>query len=76
MANLALSNYSAGMGAKPTDNAPWTEREDNIIRIASPEIAAEKLGRTLESVRARREALGLPERPSMRRKLPSRLVNR
>jgi hypothetical protein len=46
---------------QPADDGTWTARADLVIQIASPEVAAEKLGRTLEAVLARREALGLPD---------------
>jgi len=42
------------MKSKPTANAGWTTRQDLVVEIASPEVAAEKLGRTVESVLARR----------------------
>jgi hypothetical protein len=48
------------MEPKPTDPAVWTDRHDLLIKVASPEVAAEKLGRTVESVLARRKELGLP----------------
>ena len=44
-----------------TDETEWTERQDLVIQIASPEVAAEKLGRSVEAVLARRERLGLPD---------------
>jgi hypothetical protein len=49
------------MKSKPADDSAWTERADLVIQIASPEVAAEKLGRTVEAVLARREQLGLPD---------------
>lgn len=49
------------MRSKSKEGVPWTEREDNIVRTVSPEVAAEKLGRSLESVNVRRKLLGLPE---------------
>lgn len=55
------------MNAKPKGNAPWTAREDAIIRIISPEMAAAKLGRTVEAVKARRQELGLSEHKVKRR---------
>jgi hypothetical protein len=48
------------MTDKPDDKT-WTERHDQIIQIVPPEIAAEKLGRTIEAVLARRLELGLPD---------------
>jgi len=49
------------MKPEPTAETEWTERQDLIIQIASPEVAAAKLGRPLEVVLARREKLGLPD---------------
>ena len=54
------------------DNAAWTPREDLIVQIASPEVAAEKLGRTVEAVLARRQELGLPDPLSRRERLERR----
>ena len=57
-----------------TDETEWTERQDLVIQIASPEVAAEKLGRSVEAVLARREKLGIldplttPERLSRQKK--------
>jgi hypothetical protein len=47
----------------------WTTRADLVIQIASPEVAAEKLNRTVESVLARRQELGLPDPLSRRERL-------
>jgi len=52
-----------------TDEAEWTERQDLVIQIASPEVAAEKLGRSVEAVLARREKLGLPDPLTARERL-------
>jgi hypothetical protein len=49
------------MKSKPTENGDWTARQDLVIQIASPAVAAEKLGRTVESVLARRLKLGLKD---------------
>jgi hypothetical protein len=57
------------MKPKPTANLVWTTRHDLVIQIASPEVAAEKLGRTVESVLARRLELGLPDPLSRRERL-------
>jgi hypothetical protein len=57
------------MKSKLTDNGEWTARADLVIQIASPEVAAEKLGRTVESVLARRQELGLPDPLSRRERL-------
>lgn len=43
-----------------------TEREDLVVEIASPAVAAEKLGRSVESVLARRSELGFPDALSRR----------
>jgi hypothetical protein len=53
------------MTHKP-DTKIWTQRHDQIIEIASPEVAAEKLGRTIEAVLGRRKELGLPDPLSSR----------
>jgi hypothetical protein len=51
----------ATMKSQTTPNAGWSARHDMVVQITSPEIAAEKLGRTIESVLARRNDLGLPD---------------
>jgi hypothetical protein len=57
------------MKSKPTANVDWTARQDLVVEIASPEVAAEKLGRTVESVLARRQELGLPDPLTRRERL-------
>jgi len=57
------------MKQRLTDSDVWTTQADLVIQVASPEVAAEKLGRTLESVLARREQLGLPDPLSSRERL-------
>jgi hypothetical protein len=52
-----------------TDNIAWNAREDLVIQIASPEVAAEKLGRSVQAVLARRQELGLPDPLSRRERL-------
>ena len=52
-----------------TDETKWTERQDLVIQIASPEVAAEKLGRSVEAILARREKLGLPDPLTTRERL-------
>jgi len=42
-----------------SDNTPWTTREDVIVQIVSPDVAAEKLGRSVADVLKRRKELGL-----------------
>jgi hypothetical protein len=49
------------MKSKPIQIDAWTARQDLVVEIASPEVAAEKLGRTVKSVLARRSILGLPD---------------
>ena len=49
------------MNAQLADRVTWTQREDLVIRIVSPEIAAEKLERSVAAVLARRLELGLPD---------------
>jgi hypothetical protein len=53
----------------PSANTAWTERHDLVIQIASPEVAAEKLGRTVEAVLARRLELGLHDPLTRRERL-------
>jgi hypothetical protein len=60
------------MKSKLTDDGAWTARHDLVIQIASPEVAAEKLGRTVESVLARRLELGLADPLSRRQRLEKR----
>jgi len=48
------------------DDGTWTAHKDLIIQIASPEVAAEKLGRTVNEVLARRQELGLADPLSSR----------
>ena len=57
------------MKSKPVANVAWTAREDLVVEIASPEVAAEKLGRSVESVLTRRSELGLPDPLSRRERL-------
>ncbi len=45
----------------------WSTRHDEIIKVVSPEVAAEKLERTLAVVLARRRELGLPEYDSRKK---------
>ena len=54
------------MKSEFTDEMEWTERQDLVVQIASPEVAAEKLGRPLAAVLARRNVLGLPDPLSSR----------
>ena len=54
------------MKRKSIDDATLAARADLVIRIASPEVAAEKLGRTIKEVLARRQELGLPVPLSVR----------
>ena len=56
----------AGMKSQPTPSDGWTARQDLVVQIASPEVAAEKLGRTVKSVLARRLELKLPDPLSSR----------
>jgi hypothetical protein len=48
----------------------WSAHHDEIIKIVSPEVAAEKLERTLAVVLARRRELGLPEYDSGKKQTP------
>jgi hypothetical protein len=57
------------MKPEPIDDLAWTERQDLVIQIASPEVAAEKLGRSLAAVLVRRQELGLPDPLSTRERL-------
>jgi hypothetical protein len=57
------------MKPEPPVETEWTQRHDLVIQIASPEVAAEKLRRSLAAVLARREQLGLPDPLSTRERL-------
>jgi hypothetical protein len=57
------------MKTKPNHDGTWTAQHDLVVQIASPEVAAQKLGRTVESVLARRLELGLPDPLSRRERL-------
>ena len=59
MAIATHFQYVGGMHTPKPDPASWTAREDQVVEIVSPEIAAEKLGRTVEAVLARRHTLQL-----------------
>jgi hypothetical protein len=50
------------MKRSKADNATWTAREDAVVEIVSPEVAATKLGRAVAAILNRRRELGLPER--------------
>ena len=54
------------MKPEPTKDTAWTAQADLVVQIASPDVAAEKLGRTVEAVLARRQELGLPDPLSTR----------
>lgn len=47
----------------PKDSTPWTAHHDLVVQVVSPEVAAEKLGRSIEAVMTRRRELGLSEPP-------------
>jgi hypothetical protein len=49
------------MKLSKADNATWTAREDAVVEIVSPEVAATKLGRTVTAILDRRRELGLSE---------------
>jgi hypothetical protein len=51
--------YAGHMNPKPLDRSDWTAQQDLVIQAASREVAADKLGRTVEEVLARRTLLGL-----------------
>lgn len=57
------------MKPEPADEVEWTERQDLVVQIASPEVAAEKLRRSVSAVLARRDELGLPDPLSTRERL-------
>jgi len=46
---------------------------DLVIQVASPEVAAEKLGWTVEAILVRRHELGLPDPLSTRERLERQL---
>jgi hypothetical protein len=47
------------MSSKTPPNREWSPREDLLVTVVSPELAAEKLGLAVEAIEARRVALGL-----------------
>jgi hypothetical protein len=44
---------------KTPPSRQWSPREDLVVRIISPELAAEKLCLPVDEIKARRKALGL-----------------
>ena len=50
------------MKLSKADKATWTAREDVVVEIVSPEVAATKLGRAVAAILNRRRELGLPDR--------------
>jgi hypothetical protein len=56
------------MRTERTSHATWTARDDAVVEIVSPEVAAMKLGRTVEAILGRRRELGLPEPGARRRR--------
>ena len=50
------------MRLSKADSATWTAREDAVVEIVSPEVAATKLGRAVAAILNRRRELGLPQR--------------
>jgi hypothetical protein len=50
-----------GMQPKPTQNRELLARAELILKIASPEVAAEKLGWPINDVMSRRRELGVPD---------------
>jgi hypothetical protein len=58
------------MKPEPAHDVEWTQRQDLVVQIASPEVAADKLGRSLAAVLARRKELGLPDLLRLRERLP------
>ena len=64
MAIVAAAGYADGMISKSTEDAGWTARQDLVVEIASPEVAAEKLGRTVEALELYQSAIeSMGERP-------------
>jgi len=59
LASSATFNYSACMITK-RPLKQWSGRDQFVLTTLSPELAAEKLGCTIEEVRTRRAELGLP----------------
>jgi len=57
------------MKSQLADHTAWTAQDDLIVQIASPEVAAEKLNRTVRAVLARRFELGLPDPLSRRERI-------
>jgi hypothetical protein len=49
------------MNRQSKPETDWTDHKDLIVRIVSPEVAADKLDRSIDAVMARRRELGLPD---------------
>jgi len=56
------------MKNNPANGKAWSDRDDLVIEIASPEVAAEKLWRSVETVKKRGQELGIHD--GFRRPLP------
>ena len=56
------------MKLSKADKATWTAREDAVVEIVSPEVAAAKLGRAVAAILNRRRELGLPDREAENKK--------
>ena len=57
------------MKSQLIDDGSWTARADLIVRIASPEVSADKLGLTIKDVLERRQELGLSAHRARRKRL-------
>jgi hypothetical protein len=71
---LQVRGNLAGMKPNPKGSGELAARANLLIQIASPEVAADKLGWTVEAVLARRRELGLPD-PLLRRERVERQAN-
>ena len=60
-ASIRMITAASFMGSlqRDTISCSWTAREDAVVRVLKPIMAAEKLHRPIEEIQARRQALGL-----------------
>jgi hypothetical protein len=60
-ARARMSEAHRRRGTLVPGTKPWTAEEDEAVKTMRPKEAAERTGRTLQAVWARRQALGLPD---------------
>jgi hypothetical protein len=60
MTTTALGSHDCSF--KRRELPRWTDREDRVVRVLSPTMAAEKLHRPLDEIHARRKSLGVGKR--------------